>query len=329
MYDELDLQVANLLQIDPRIPWAHAERILGVSATSLARRWSRLVDDGLAWIATYPNAAGERATAFVNVDCRSGHVPQVIDRLCEERMVISLDECTGEHDILLTVIAPDLQTLTPFVFDEIGGLDGVLGVHSSVMLQMHSDGSAWRLDALDRHQIRAASANVIPPERPRRIDEADIALLEALARDGRASVASLATALDAPASTVHRRLHRLRAGRQLSMRCDVAPELSGWRLEWSWLVNVPPGDRQRIVESLRHRPELRMCASTTGQNNLVFTVRAHTLAGLADFEAWVAASMPALAPSETMIHLRARKRVGWLLDADGRSTGRVVVPVFT
>lgn len=328
MYDEVDLQLVNLLQIDPRISWAHAEQILGLSATTLARRWARLTEEGLAWISTHPTLGGDMIAALVDVDCHADRLPQVIEQLCAHRMVVSVDECTGGRDLLLTVVAPDLRTLTPIVVDWIGSLDGVVGSRSALLTHVYADGSSWRVNALDRRQTRDAAAGLVPPNPGRRIAPIDAPLAEALARDGRASVASLAQVLEAPASTVHRRLHRLLAGRLVAIRCDVAPELSGWLLEWSWRTNVAPNHKPRVVEFLLSRPDLRFCASTSGSTNLNFSIRSHALDGLAAFESEVAQALPGLAPAETVIHLRDRKRVGRILDDQGKATDRLVVPVF-
>ncbi|MBD4448195.1 AsnC family transcriptional regulator, partial [Xanthomonas citri pv. citri] len=50
MYEELDRRLVNVLQIDPRASWAKVGKVLGVSPTTVAHRWQRLVDDGIAWI---------------------------------------------------------------------------------------------------------------------------------------------------------------------------------------------------------------------------------------------------------------------------------------
>ena len=42
----------------------------------------------------------------------------------------------------------------------------------------------------------------------------------------------------------------------------------------------------------------------------------------------LATAHPSLAPTETMVHLLARIRMGWLLTPEGRATG-VVPPDFT
>ena len=43
MYEELDRRLVNVLQIDPRASWAKVGKVLGVSPTTVAHRWQRLV----------------------------------------------------------------------------------------------------------------------------------------------------------------------------------------------------------------------------------------------------------------------------------------------
>ena len=114
MYEELDRRLVNVLQIDPRASWAKVGKVLGVSPTTVAHRWQRLVDDGIAWITACPNL-NQQMTAIVEVDCHTESLPQVIKTLCANPMIVSIDETTGDRDLLLTVVAPDLSTLSDMV----------------------------------------------------------------------------------------------------------------------------------------------------------------------------------------------------------------------
>ena len=70
MRDETDLQLVNLLQIDPRISWSKAGEILQLSPTTVSNRWTHLVEKGLAWISTHPNLE-HRFTAAAEADRRT------------------------------------------------------------------------------------------------------------------------------------------------------------------------------------------------------------------------------------------------------------------
>ncbi|RLP10119.1 Lrp/AsnC family transcriptional regulator [Propionibacterium australiense] len=327
--DETDLRIVNLLQIDPRMPWARVGQILGISAATASHRWARLTSEGLAWITTLPNM-DQQLTAIVEVDCTTKHLPTTIDELCRHPMILSVDETTGERDILLTISAPDMPTLTTLIIDWIGSLPGVHGTRTSLTTNVIVGTEAWRVHAIDQNEANAA-AEQLPRKKPvgqAPNPELDMALAKALAADGRRSVASLSQEFDSPTTTVHRRLQRLRSCRQVIMRCDVAPELAGWFLECTWLTTVAFSHKPRIMELLRDRRVLRSCMWLTGANNLRLNLRVASHNAIADVESSIAAAIPGLAPAETIVHMRSHKSMGWLLTGQGRSTGTLVPPFF-
>lgn len=327
MHDEADLQLINLLQISPRITWARAGEILGLSGPTVAHRWQRLSAAGLAWITTHPNVE-RHFSALVEIDCRTKYLPAVIQELCAHPLIVSVDETTGTRDLLATIISPTMSELTRLIIDWIGGLEGVYGTRSSLITDVISGTDAWRMNMLSRRQARAAMTTD-PVERSSTQRSAlDLALSAALARDGRASVATLARELNVPATTVNRHLHSLVASRQLIMRCDVAPELAGWQLECTWMTTVALSHKPRVVELLRGQPTLRSSLWLTGAHNLVLNFRVVDIASFSTIESVIATTLPGLSIAETIIHLRSHKSMGWLLDAQGRTSGEVVVPDF-
>jgi len=327
MPDEIDLQLANLLQIDPRMPWVQAGEILGISATTAATRWKRLTENGLAWIVVYPNLV-THFTALVEIDCQTETLPGVIQELCRNRFIVSVDESTGRRDILVWVITPDMATMSSVIIDWIGSLDGVYGARTSLVTEVVSGVDAWRVNALTPRQISQANANRVPCQPPGRTDAADVALAEALALDGRASGPALAEQLGEPVSTTRRRLARLRATRQIIMHCDLAPELSGQFLECTWLATIAPSNKQRVRQVIQADQSIRHCLYTTGTSNFRFTFGVSNPGNVAGFESRIVHSLPELAPEETLFCMRHHKSLGRLIGADGRATTDIVVPVF-
>ncbi|EPH07205.1 hypothetical protein HMPREF1531_00258 [Propionibacterium sp. oral taxon 192 str. F0372] len=323
--DETDLKIVNLLQIDPRIPWAQVGQILGISPTTASHRWARLNAEGLAWITTLP-ALDQQLSAIVEVDCITERLPPVISELCRHPMILSVDETTGERDLLLTISAPDMPTFTTLIIDWIGGLDGVHGTRTSLITDVMVGTESWRMNAVSRDQAMQA-AKQVPRERVNSQD-LDLALAQALATDGRRSVAALATDLDSPTTTVHRRLQRLRASHRIAMRCDVAPEFTGWLLECTWLTTVAFSHKPRIMELIRGQRTLRSCMWLTGANNLRLNLRVAHHSAISDVEASIAAAIPGLAPAETIVHMRSHKSMGWLLDSRGCCSGELIMPYF-
>lgn len=328
--DETDLQLVHLLQIHPRISWADAAPVLGLSPTAVAARWARLGEAGLAWTAVYPGTRHHHLTAVVEISCRLRRRGDIVHRLSHDPRIVSLDETSGRRDLLLTVMVPDLAALGALILDDVSRLRGVNSVRSGVVTAVHRDGSGWRLDALDREQQRTAEAarRKVSERRSTVSEDSYEALIAGLSTDARRSVAHLARDTAASPSTVQRQLQRILTEQTLALRCDLAPELSGWPVESSWMVTVSPSDKDRVVAALLKRAELAMCLSLTGETNLVFSIRARSIDGLRTFERFVATDLPGLTPTETIVHLRPRKRMGRLLRSDGRATGEVVIPTL-
>jgi hypothetical protein len=118
----------------------------------------------------------------------------------------------------------------------------------------------------------------------------------------------------------------LLASGALAIRCDLAPQTAGWPIACSWFASVRPAEKSAAIAQLARLRQLRMCLSVTGRANLVFTIYTRSVDGIARFEAAIGTAVPDLQPIETMIHLRTRKRMGHLIDTEGRATGDIVVP---
>ena len=240
-------------------------------------------------------------------------------------MIVSIDETTGDRDLLLTVVAPDLPTLSDMVIDWIGGLRGVHGSRSALVTSVVIGSNSWRIDALSKAEKilargpRPGELWMLPP------DDLDRELAQSLAVDGRTSATSLARTLDVPASTLHRRLQKLLTNRQIELRCDVA-ELGGWSLECTWTATIPLNHKTRVLELLRQQSGLRSCMWITGSSNLRVNFRVERQNGIGMIESAVAEAIPGLAPAETIVYMRSHKSMGWVLDRDGRTTGEFVCP---
>jgi len=110
------------------------------------------------------------------------------------------------------------------------------------------------------------------------------------------------------------------------MRCDVAPELGNWTMECTWMATVAFNHKVRVLELLKQHPSLRSCLWVTGSDNLRVNFRVPHHGSIAKIEAETAKAIPGLAPTETIVHLRSHKSMGWMLDRAGRCTGNLVCP---
>ncbi len=150
-------------------------------------------------------------------------------------------------------------------------------------------------------------------------------LIEALAVDGRLTASELARRTDRNAATVRRQLPRLLASGLLTFRCEVSQLHVGRPVSCNWLARVPVDEHARTVQALATLPELRLCVSTTGETNVMLTAWTRSLTDLLALERFVGERLPWLAIMDSSVTLRVAKRMGWLLDDEGRRTGEVVV----
>ncbi|NEB80137.1 Lrp/AsnC family transcriptional regulator, partial [Streptomyces sp. SID14478] len=194
---ELDLALVNALQLRPRAPWTDLAPALGVTASTLARRWERLTEEGLAWVYAAPGRefSRNRCTAFVLLRCRPGTRVALAERLSgfEEAVTIELTG-PGSADLLLDVLAPDLPALTRFLTTRLEQLPDLVSVDCLFATSLSVEGSRWRLRALAPTQMTAlgtAGAGAREPSPGLAPDGVDRALMDALVRDGRLGLAAL------------------------------------------------------------------------------------------------------------------------------------------
>ncbi|RRO14350.1 Lrp/AsnC family transcriptional regulator [Saccharopolyspora rhizosphaerae] len=325
---EADLALIHALQIAPRVSWAEAARVLDSSPTALAARWQRLREAGMAWVTVHSGEQSRDVVAFVDLQVDPARRAAAIERICRDPRAASVEEAAGGRDLVLTVIVPDYDSLAAFTLDDLPTTPGVRAVNTHVATRVHRQGSDWRLDALDRDQqaaLRDAARNAESPG-PGRVPDSYWPVVQRLARDGRQSAAEIARALDRDPATVRRQVARLLATDALAFRCEVAGLRSRWPIVCTWFARVPMTELDHTVRALSTLPELRLLVSTVGQSNLMFLLWARSSGDLMRIERSVDEKLPWLQLTESVLTLRTRKRMGWVLDRHGRATGELVLP---
>ncbi|MHB9759098.1 Lrp/AsnC family transcriptional regulator [Streptomyces sp. BYX5S] len=329
-FEEADLALVDALQTDPRAPWSRIGPAVGIDATTAARRWARLERAGLAWVTAY--AGPTTATvAYIEVTCVPGELEELSARLVRLPWVFSAEHVVGDYDLLLSIAASDLPSLGRRVSDDLGRLPGVRTTRTRLSMRLYQEGSGWKVRALapaGRARLGGAGptgTRAAPPPAFRPRDEVDLALLRELGDNGRAGYAELAAAVGVGESTVRRRLARELRDREIVLRCDLAQQLAGWPALATYRATVPHGELDRTGAALARLPQTRLCASVTGSCNLLLSVWLRDLDGMATLEALLDERFPALRVEDRTVTLRTVKRMGRILDDQGRATGYVPV----
>ncbi|MFC9976360.1 Lrp/AsnC family transcriptional regulator [Spirillospora sp. NPDC127200] len=325
--DELDLALVNALQLDPRAPWSRLAGPLGVDAATLSRRWARLAAAGDAWVTCYagPSQVSYGTFALIEVRCVPGAHESVAAELATDPCAISVEHTTGNRDLLLTVSTWDLTEFGDYVLRRLGGVEGVVSTRTHLGHHLHREASRWRLDSLDQDQRRGLERPGGGEREPGRLRHDEIALMRALAPDGRCSYTALAEATGMPESRVRRVMAAMLSSGRAVLRCEAAHRLAGWRITGMLWLGVPPPELDAVGDSVATMRETRLVCSVAGEANLMANVWVHGLDEMAAFEARVVSRYPDVRVVDRSVTLRWVKRIGRMLDAEGRSVGYVPV----
>lgn len=324
---EHDLRLIHAVQLAPRAPWTTIGPACAMHPITAARRWQRLVARGLVSVLVTPGPALLRrlAPAYLDLDCRPADREAVIAALLGNPRVASITIAGSGRSLFLTLMADSPHALADLVLTGIETLPGVLRTELYPITQVYGEGSSWRLDALERAEIRSLGRRTERAQRPPALSERHRALFRALSLDARAPVAALAEQVGESPSTTSRRVSAMLAAGLVSMRCDVTQEAAGWPILVNYLMRVPAADLDATGRALAALPENRGSFAIAARPNLFVSQWLRHLSDISYGEARMTEALPSLEVLDRMVALRVVKRMGRILDADGRSIG--VIPL--
>jgi DNA-binding Lrp family transcriptional regulator len=324
---EDDLALIEALQRDPRAPWTSVAEVVGTNAVTASRRWERLRDSGAAWVTAAPGPGSYHAQllAYVEVTCVPSEKTRVAQELAGDAHALSVDITAGGRDLLLTVAAVDLPTLGHYLLERLDRVPGVTGTRARVATRLHAEGSTWRLGVLPPV---GATSRVVPAIRPAVLDEVDRELMSALGEDGRASFATLASVTGISQPTARRRVERLIGSGAVLLRTDLAAPLAGLPVMVVLSADAPAGRLDDVAARLGRLRQVRLSATLAGTPSLLVTAWLSSLEDVHRFEQELVRRVPEVDVVDRLLVLRAVKRMGHLLDLEGRATGTVRMDVW-
>ncbi len=331
--DDIDFLLVNALQRHPRISWSALEDVLDVDASTLSRRWGRLVAEGLAWTTCYSLTSRERsgmpasACAFIEVDCAAGRREDVIDAVAQHPGTLNVECTSGSHDLLLTVVLDTAASIDAYVAGALGQTPGVTGTRTHYARTIVKDGSSWQLDVLREDQrrqvdaIRGRLADV--PDAPTATLQR---VLEALRDDVRRPASAVATEVGRSVATVGRAIAQLMQADWVRTRIEFPHDRVGWDATTMLTFVVPPAQVASVAASIALLPQVRLCAEILGRANILLTLWLRDFAELDEVEARLFRAFPGLEVAGRQLIPRTAKRLGHVIGSDGRGAGFVPPP---
>ena len=328
-----DLRLVDALQVAPRAPWAAIGKILDVSAVVAAKRWARLVDEGAAWVTAAPGMAlhNEQCLAYVEITCRPEHRFEVANAIAQHSLAVTVELITGSADILVTVAAIDLHTMSHYLLHHLDQVEHVLSSRARIATRIYGEGSMWRLRTLDAASVKSLETvrklqmsddDLGPPSQPS--DPVKI-MLTHLAVDGRTSFVELAERAGISTSTARRHIGRLLRAGVIILRTDVNARAVDWPVQVYLWAKAPADRLSETATALSRFRHTRLTATVTANASLALCLWLRSVEEVHRLEMAIATKLPHVEVVDRLVVLSQVKRMGRLLDETGRAVG--VVPI--
>jgi len=269
--DDVDRGLLHALQLDGRVPFARVADVLGVSETTVARRYKRLRSVASLRVVGVVNGVLFGRTAWtLRLRCTPDVALPLAKALAKRPDVSWVHVMSGGAEISCHAQLPPGEESV--LLEKLPRAGRVLGVSAHSVLHAFALPPAWSgLRWLSDDQVER-----LRTEQPRmarvEVDDADRALLELLAVDGRVPYAELAARTRLSESTVRRRLDLLRHNGVVSYQVDIAAALLGYGTQARLWLTVPPHALTEVGRRLAEHEETSFVAATTGPTNLVAVV---------------------------------------------------------
>jgi DNA-binding Lrp family transcriptional regulator len=317
--DELDRQILHTLQVAPRAPFARIATVLGVSEQTVARRYQRMRGAGIVRVLARPEPSRRPGSSYwtLRIGCRPGTAGALADALARrgDTSWISIGaggaeitcQAEVEGDSGLLHHLPRATNVLTFSAHQMlhrfpgrGEIDWILPGHD-----LSASQRAYLTDGA------SVPVSAVPPPHPAsdaRLSGADLPLMDALSRDGRASWAALAAATGWSQRQAAHRVNELSVSGAIYFHLDVADALVGMHAVANLWFTVAPAHLARVGAQLADHAELAFVAAVTGNTNLTASARAADAEALYRYMTTRVAAVEGIHSVEIVPHLTRVKQ---------------------
>ena len=315
----LDLQIVRALQLNPRVSFSRMGEVLGVAEQTVARRYRRMARSGVLRVVGAVDPAALGLTDWiVRLRCRPDGADALAAALGRREDVSWLHVSSGGSELQFSLRSRSDAAREDLLL-RLPRSAPVLDVAPLMVLRRFlggRDGGWIATDSLTAEQLAQLAAP--PAAGPRELGAltpADHRLLDALLVDGRASVATLATASGLSAGRTARRLAALEAAEILYFDIDVSLDAMGAHSRATVWAVVAPRHLETAGRELATHPEVPFCVALTGPHNLSMAVMAATHHDLYEYVSTRFAQVEGVMTAEVSPTLRQVKQAGAMVAA--------------
>jgi len=297
--DEVDLMLIKELEVDARQTNRALSEKLGVSAETVRKRLTTLLDEGIVRLITViqPYALGYQAPVLLALNVSRGKTDEVADYLRPKRRILDISLATGRYDILAFAILPNIRDLPDFLDEQLSGTPHL--IHAETILIMDMIKMSWKF----------LSSNVYQPRKTvrRDFDELDRRLIRELVAAPRERIIDLAKKLGTNRQLIGRRLQSLLADDVAEVISFIRPSALGLHVRVIILVRLQPGTVRSVANSLVAEQSVQQIHLIAGPFDLLLTAVFPDADALFCFLKNHLDSYPGVISHETMLQVSAEK----------------------
>ncbi|MFJ5773059.1 Lrp/AsnC family transcriptional regulator [Streptomyces sp. NPDC093094] len=287
IFDELDLQILDALEVNGRASFSRIGAVLGVSDQTVARRYRRLcAEGGLRVVAVRDAERLGQDQWTLRLRCVPDSALTVADALAKRRDTSWIGLAAGGTEIIVGTRPRSPGDRDDLLLGKLPRTPRVLEIRAYQLLHRFYGGpTGWLrgFRVLGDEQVAALRAELPAAEGPARIEAEDEPLVAALERDGRATYPELQRATGRSESAVKRRLAALLASGALYIDIEYRSETLGYPLAAVLWITTSPAALTSVGEALATHDEIAHAAATAGPCNIVATVVVQSTAHLYDY----------------------------------------------
>ncbi|HLH45589.1 MAG TPA: AsnC family transcriptional regulator [Acidimicrobiales bacterium] len=275
--DGLDRKIVHALHIGPRAPFRLIGAAVGVSDQTVARRYHALRRRaGLRVIGRIDGRAVGWSNWLLRLQCTPDAAVAVAVALARRHDTSWVRLASGGTEIICAMSAASAEDWDELVLEKLTGSRRIVGINAYSLLHVFAGmTTGWipAMEALDAEQVALLRrADAPAPSGPMELTPADGVLTSALAREGRATHAELASLTGWHESTVRRRIEALSAAGILYFDVDIDEAAFGVRAAAHLWLSVAPSGLAAVGEGMAADREVAFAAATSGPTNLMASV---------------------------------------------------------
>ena len=145
--DLLDRRLISCLKLDGRMSYSELGERLGVSEGTARNRLGKLLGSGRLQIVPVvePDTIGYRLNVWIGVRCRPGASRTVAEGLAQFHAIRYATACAGVYDVICEAVFLSQAEMLQFLEAELQTVEGIVGVETSMVLEIAKTGWEWEL----------------------------------------------------------------------------------------------------------------------------------------------------------------------------------------